>query len=40
VTAGGEDLRSAIERAYAAVGKIEFAGMHYRRDIGQKGLTR
>jgi phosphoribosylamine---glycine ligase len=40
VTAGCEDLRSAIERAYAAVGKIEFAGMHYRRDIGQKGLTR
>jgi len=40
VTAGGEDLRSAIERAYAAVEKIAFAGMHYRRDIGQKGLTR
>ncbi len=40
VTAGGEDLRSAIGRAYAAVGKIEFAGMHYRRDIGQKGLKR
>jgi len=38
VTAGGDDLRSAIENAYAAVGKIEFAGMHYRRDIGQKGL--
>jgi len=40
VTAGSEDLRSAIERAYQAVGKIEFAGMHYRKDIGQKGLRR
>jgi len=40
VTAGGEDLRSAIEHAYNAVGKIEFAEMHYRRDIGQKGLRR
>jgi len=40
VTAAGEDLASAIKRAYEAVGKIEFAGMHYRRDIGQKGLAR
>ncbi len=40
VTAGGEDLRTAIERAYAAVGEIDFAGMHYRKDIGQKGLKR
>jgi phosphoribosylamine--glycine ligase len=38
VTAAGDDLRSAIERAYEAVGKIEFAGMHYRKDIGGKGL--
>ena len=40
VTAGGEDLRSAIERAYGAVGKISFEGMHYRGDIGRKGLRR
>ncbi len=40
VTAGGDDLRSAIESAYRAVGKIEFTGMHYRKDIGQKGLRR
>jgi phosphoribosylamine--glycine ligase len=40
VTAGGDDLRSAIEGAYRAVGKIEFAGMHYRKDIGAKGLKR
>lgn len=40
VTAGSEDLRGAIDGAYAAVGKIEFAGMHFRRDIGRKGLQR
>ena len=40
VTAGGEDLRSAIAGAYKAVGKVEFQGMHYRRDIGEKGLRR
>jgi phosphoribosylamine--glycine ligase len=40
VTASGEDLGSAIERVYEAVHKIEFAGMHYRSDIGQKGLRR
>ncbi len=38
VTATGEDLRTTIERAYIAVGKIQFEGMHYRRDIGAKGL--
>jgi phosphoribosylamine--glycine ligase len=40
VTASGEDLRSAIDSAYEAVREIEFDGMHYRRDIGQKGLRR
>jgi phosphoribosylamine---glycine ligase len=40
VTASGADLRSAVHNAYAAVGKIHFDGMHYRRDIGQKGLKR
>ncbi len=40
VTAPGSDLRQAIERAYSAVAKIHFEGVHYRRDIGQKGLTR
>ena len=40
VTAAGGDLRNAIERVYEAAGKIEFAGMHYRSDIGQKGLRR
>lgn len=40
VTAVAEDLPAAIERAYAAVSKIHFEGMHYRRDIGAKGLRR
>ncbi len=40
VTASGEDLATAITRTHAAVEKIHFEGMHYRRDIGQKGLKR
>jgi phosphoribosylamine---glycine ligase len=38
VTATGKDLASAIMSAYEAVNKIHFEGMHYRRDIGAKGL--
>jgi len=38
VTATAESLPAAIDRAYAAAGKIHFDGMHYRRDIGAKGL--
>jgi phosphoribosylamine---glycine ligase len=40
VTASGADLESAIHNAYAAVARIHFDGMHYRRDIGRKGLKR
>jgi len=40
VTAAGVDLAEAIRRAYEAVGLIHFEGMHYRRDIGAKGLRR
>jgi phosphoribosylamine--glycine ligase len=40
VTAGGRDLAAAIDAAYRAVGEIRFEGMHYRKDIGQKGLRR
>jgi phosphoribosylamine--glycine ligase len=40
VTASGGDLKAAIANAYDAVGKIHFEGMHYRRDIGTKGLKR
>ncbi|HEX8099835.1 MAG TPA: phosphoribosylglycinamide synthetase C domain-containing protein, partial [Actinomycetota bacterium] len=35
VTAVGRDLGDARERAYEACSRIEFAGMHYRRDIGE-----
>lgn len=40
VTASGADLADAISRTYAAVDRIRFEGMHYRRDIGRKGLSR
>ncbi len=40
VTAAGQDLESAIKKAYEAAHKIRFAGMHYRTDIGNKGLGR
>jgi len=48
VTAGGRVLtvvatapsfEIAIARAYEAASKIKFAGIQYRRDIGQKALT-
>lgn len=38
VTALGEDFKDAIDGAYTAVGKIEFSGMHYRKDIGKRVL--
>jgi phosphoribosylamine---glycine ligase len=40
VTADGETLQSAIAAAYRAAQKIHFDGMHYRKDIGLKGLAR
>jgi phosphoribosylamine---glycine ligase len=40
VTASGPDLASAIQNTYAAVEKIHFDGLHYRRDIANKGLKR
>ncbi len=39
VTAIGDTLPQAVARAYEAVGRISFEGMHYRRDIGQSALT-
>jgi phosphoribosylamine--glycine ligase len=47
VTAGGRvlgiaawdaTLPEAVARAYSVVAQVEFDGMHYRRDIGAKGL--
>jgi phosphoribosylamine--glycine ligase len=39
VTAWGDDLPTARNRAYAAVERIQFEGMHVRRDIAAKGLA-
>jgi phosphoribosylamine--glycine ligase len=39
VVASGDDYRSAIGRAYQAVGTIQFDGMHFRKDIGAKALV-
>jgi phosphoribosylamine--glycine ligase len=38
VTALGNDVRDAIDRAYDAVSKISWDGVHYRTDIGAKAL--
>lgn len=38
VTALGADLREALDRCYAAIDKIHFDGMYYRRDIGWRAL--
>ena len=40
ITSSGPTLKQAIDNAYRAASKIHFDGMHYRRDIGQKGLKR
>jgi phosphoribosylamine--glycine ligase len=39
VVGGGRDHRTAAARAYEAVNRISFEGMHYRRDIGRKALV-
>jgi phosphoribosylamine--glycine ligase len=40
VCARGADVKTAVERAYAACAKICFEGMHYRKDIGARALKR
>jgi phosphoribosylamine---glycine ligase len=40
VTALGKDIPDAIGRAYRAVEKIRWDGVHYRTDIGQKAVGR
>lgn len=40
VTALGESLAIAQQRAYGAVGQIHWAGVQFRRDIGHLGLQR
>jgi phosphoribosylamine---glycine ligase len=39
VTAIGANFLESIDRAYAAVGTVQFEGMYYRRDIGQRALN-
>lgn len=39
VTARGEDVRAARDRAYAAVARIRFEKMHFRRDIAARALS-
>lgn len=39
VSAVGDTLEEALDRAYEAVGMIHFEGMYYRRDIGAKALA-
>lgn len=34
----GDDIRQARDKAYKAIGKIKFEGMHYRKDIGHRAL--
>ncbi len=40
VTALGETVALAIQKAYQAVAKITWEGVHYRKDIGRKALVR
>ena len=40
VTTRAASLASAIRRAYHAVEQIQWPGVHYRRDIGQRALQR
>lgn len=38
VTGVGSNLKEAIETTYSAINEITFEGMHYRKDIGRKGI--
>ena len=40
VQALGGDIPAAIARAYAAMDRIAFSGMHARRDIGRRAVGR
>ena len=39
VTAIGDDIATAISRAYEAVEKIKWNGIHYRKDIGNRASS-
>jgi phosphoribosylamine--glycine ligase len=40
VTARGENIAAAVKEVYRAVGEISWDGMHYRKDIARRALTR
>ena len=40
ITARAADLKAAVDRAYEAVGCIEFEGAHYRKDIAARALRK
>jgi len=40
VTGLGKTIKEAIDNTYQAVREINFAGMHYRRDIGARAIVR
>ncbi|MEW6348419.1 MAG: phosphoribosylamine--glycine ligase [Thermodesulfobacteriota bacterium] len=40
VTAKAPDVAGAIAKAYEAVGRIHWDGVHYRKDVGSKALQR
>ena len=40
VTALGRDVQGAVGKAYQEIERIRFEGVHYRRDIGFKAISR
>ena len=40
VTAIGRDIQASVNRAYEAIGKIQFDNVYYRQDIGYRALDR
>lgn len=40
VSATGNNLKEALEKAYKAIEKISFEGMQYRKDIGKSALSK
>jgi phosphoribosylamine---glycine ligase len=39
VTGLGDDIPTALRRAYTALAPIRFEGMHYRKDIGRRAIS-
>ena len=40
VTALGSNIQEVVREVYRAIGEIEWEGMYYRKDIGQRALAR